>query len=102
MIEVLSHLGFGPAWRNIISNLLASSSTQVLLNGSPGNPIRPQRGLHQWDPLYPMLFVLVMDVLNCLFKRAKNRGLLHSLEGANIRNRMSIYVDDVVLFVHLF
>jgi hypothetical protein len=35
-IEVLSHLGFGPVWRNMISNLLASS-TQVLLNGSTGN-----------------------------------------------------------------
>jgi hypothetical protein len=37
--DVLSHLGFGPIWRNLISNLLASS-TQVLLNGYPGNHIR--------------------------------------------------------------
>jgi hypothetical protein len=29
-------------------------------------------------------------------------GLLHSLEGANIRNRLSIYADDVVLFVQPF
>jgi hypothetical protein len=39
LIEVLSHLGFGNIWQNLISNLLASS-TQVLLNGSPGLPIR--------------------------------------------------------------
>jgi len=49
-----------------------------------------------------MLFVLVMDVLNSLFKLAENRGLLHRLEGANIRNRLSIYADDVVLFVQPF
>jgi hypothetical protein len=36
LIEVLSHLGFGPIWHNLISNLLFTSSTQVLLNGSPG------------------------------------------------------------------
>jgi hypothetical protein len=49
-----------------------------------------------------MLFVLVLDVLNSLFNLAESRGLLHSLEGANIRSRLSIYVDDVVLFVQPF
>jgi hypothetical protein len=86
----------------MISNILASSSTRVLLNGSPGIPIRHRRGLRQGDPLSPMLFVLVMDILNSLFNLAENRGLLHSLEGANIRNRLSIYVDDMVLFVQPF
>jgi hypothetical protein len=95
---VLSHLGFGIIWRNPISNLLASSSTQVLLNGSPGISIRHRRGLHQGDPLSPMLFVLIMDVLSSLFLLAEDRGLLQNLQGANVRNRISIYVDDVVLF----
>jgi hypothetical protein len=99
LLEVLSHLGFGPFWRNLISNLLASSSTQVLLNGSPENHIRHRRGLRQGEPLSPMLFVLAMDVLSSLFRAAKCRGLLHSLEGAGVRNRLSIYADDVVLFV---
>jgi hypothetical protein len=45
LIEVLSHLGFGPIWRNLISILLFTSSTQVLLNGSPGICIAHQRGL---------------------------------------------------------
>lgn len=36
LIEVLKHLGFGQIWRDIISRLLASSSTQMLLNGIPG------------------------------------------------------------------
>jgi hypothetical protein len=96
---VLSHLGFGNVWRNLISNLLVSSSTQVLLNGSPGLPIRHRRGLRQGDPLSPMLFVLIMDVLSSLFLLAKDRELLHNLQGANVRNRISIYADDVVLFV---
>jgi hypothetical protein len=86
----------------MISNILASSSTQVLLNGSPGIPIRHRRGLRQGDPLSPMLFVFVMDVLNSLFNLAERRGLLHSLEGANIRSRLSVYADDVVLFVQPF
>jgi hypothetical protein len=45
MLEVLQKLGFGQIWRDIISGLLATSSTQVLLNGIPGKIIRLRRGL---------------------------------------------------------
>jgi hypothetical protein len=98
-LEILSHQGSGPLWCNLISNLLFTSSTQVLLNGSPSNHITHQRGLRQGDPLSPMLFVLVMDVLSSLFRAAESRGLLQSLGGAGVQSRLSIYVDDVVLFI---
>ena len=39
LLEVMKQLGFGPVWCDIISGLLATSSTQVLLNGSPGEKI---------------------------------------------------------------
>jgi hypothetical protein len=35
-ITVLKKLGFGLIWCDMISGLLATSSTQVLLNGIPG------------------------------------------------------------------
>jgi hypothetical protein len=46
-----------------------------------------------------MLFVLVMDVLSSLFKYAKDRGLLHDLNDGNVKARLSIYADDVVILV---
>lgn len=45
LLEVMAHLGFGPRWRNLISNLLRFASTRVLVNGQPGEEIRHQRGL---------------------------------------------------------
>jgi len=36
LLEILTHLGFGPTWVSIISNLLRSASTQIILNGIPG------------------------------------------------------------------
>jgi hypothetical protein len=45
LIEVMVHMGFGQIWRDIICGLLASSSTQVLLNGFPGSHIHHKRGL---------------------------------------------------------
>ena len=77
--KLLSHLGFSPVWRNMISSLLRMASTHVLVNGQPGDVLRHQRGLWQGHPLSPMLFILVMDVLNSMFTEACALGLLQPL-----------------------
>jgi hypothetical protein len=51
LLEVMQHLGFRPIWRDIIWGLLYSSTTQMLLNGIPGQRIFHWRGLRQGDPL---------------------------------------------------
>ena len=98
LLEILSHLGFGPSWCTLIANLLKSASTQIILNGEPGDYIYHQRGLRQGDPLSPMLFILVMDVLNSLFAQADLEGLLKPLQSTG--QRLSLYADDVALFIH--
>jgi len=99
LLEVLAHLGFGRLWCNLISNLLSTSSTRILLNGEPGESIQHQRGLRQGDPLSPMLFILVMDVLNSLFVKAGEEGLLQPLSPRISGQRLSLYADDVALFI---
>ena len=99
LLEVLQILGFGQVWRDIISGLLATSSTQILLNDSPGDRIEHRRGLRQGDPLSPMLFILVMDVLCYLVKKAADEALLQPLPRRTLQHRISLYADDVVLFL---
>jgi len=99
LLDVMKRLGFGPVWCDIISGLLASSSTQVLLNGSPGEKIYNQRGLRHGDPLSPMLFIMVMDVLCHLVKKVADEQLLQPLATRALQHRISLYADDVVLFL---
>jgi hypothetical protein len=53
-----------------------TSSTKILINGQPGRRICHARGLHQGDPLSPMLFVLVMEVLNHCLHWLAQQGFL--------------------------
>jgi len=99
LLEVLQHLGFGQIWRDIVCGLLSSLTTQVLMNGVPGKYISHRRGLRQDDPLSPMLIILVMDVLGQLIAQAAREGLLQPLLARNMQYRISLYADDVVLFL---
>jgi hypothetical protein len=76
LLEVMAFVGFLSAWRQWISVLLSSASTRVQLNGIHGERICHARGLQQSDPLSPMLFVLVMEILNSLFRKADSWSLL--------------------------
>jgi hypothetical protein len=99
LLKVLRFLGFGPVWCGVLSKLLSSSSTRVLINGEPGDLISHQRGLSQGDPLLPMLFIMVMDVLNSMVCKAVEMGYLQPLLRRGHGQRISLYVDDVVIFL---
>lgn len=99
LLEVLDRLGFPQKWRDWISATLSSASTKVLVNGRLGRRICHARGLRQGDPLSPLLFVLVMEVLNAMVQDADRRGLLSPLPGNHFSHRVSLYADDLVLFL---
>jgi mannosylglycoprotein endo-beta-mannosidase len=97
LLSVLQQRGFGPGWIRWISMLLRTASTRVLVNGAAGSAFSHGRGLRQGDPLSPLLFVLVMDVLSAMFRAAERAGVLPPLP-AGLRHRVSLYADDVVVF----
>jgi hypothetical protein len=93
-------LGFGQKWCNLLCLVLSTSSTQIVVNGVPSDVIYHHRGLRQGDPLSPMLFILVMDVLNSLIEFAIQQHLLLPLAVQHVTHRASFYADDVVIFLH--
>jgi hypothetical protein len=99
LLSLLEHLGFPSRWRDWICALLATSSSQVLLNSIPGQPIAHGRGLRQGDPLSPLLFVLAIDPLQCLLQLATDSGFLSQIARNQTRIRTSMYADDAVIFI---
>lgn len=96
LLEVLAHMGFGQRWRDWISCILSTASTKIILNGRPGRRIcHACRGVRQGDPLSPMLFVLIMEVLNHLFGWLDDQGFLTPLRITGLPSRISLYADHV-------
>jgi hypothetical protein len=98
LMEILDHMGFTRGWIDWIAALLSLASTCVLLNGSPSDAMCHARGLRQGDPLSPMLFLLVMEVLNAMIRKADEWNLLEKLGVRAIPYRTSMYADDLILF----
>jgi hypothetical protein len=62
---------------------------------------RQKKGLRQGDPLSPMLFNLVADMLALLISRAKQDGQFNGLVPHLVDGGLSIlqYADDTILFM---
>eukprot|EP00253_Pinus_taeda_P001588 PITA_01588 len=99
--KMLLAFGFNATWTRWIMNLINSPSFSVLLNGSPSPPFQPTRGIRQWDPLSPFLFVLMAEGLSRLLKSAVSS---HALKGISLHGRApqthQQFVDDTMLFGH--
>nr|GEZ73472.1 RNA-directed DNA polymerase, eukaryota [Tanacetum cinerariifolium] len=69
----------------------------ILINGSPTSEFHFYKGLKQGDPLFPFLFILVMESLHLSFSRVLESGLF---KGINLNNSLMIshlfYADDAI------
>jgi hypothetical protein len=62
---------FSGQWRGWIKTCVFRGNLSVLVNDSPTEEINIQRGLKQWDPLAPFLFLLVVEGLSGAIRRAE-------------------------------
>lgn len=55
---------------------ISSPSFSILVNGSPKDLFKSNRGLRQGDPLSSYLFIMVVELLNCMVSKAEFVGIL--------------------------
>jgi hypothetical protein len=99
LFEVLRRMGFGERYLKWVALLLHTANTRVMVNGVPGDRIYHARGLRQGDPTSPMLFVAAMEALTMMIIKAVEDGLFGDLASISPMQRISVYADDVVLFL---
>ncbi|KAJ0787048.1 putative RNA-directed DNA polymerase [Helianthus annuus] len=96
--SILSQLGFSGVWIKWVMATVTSARASVLVNGSPTHEFPCFRGLRQGDPLSPFLFLIVMEALTGVLKKAGEIGLFNGLRCGNNGPTLShfLYADDAV------
>lgn len=88
-------------WLGWIRKNLFRGSVGLTINNVEGEFFQTGKDLRQGDPLSPLLFNLLVDVLTRMLKRATNFGLIKGLGERVVEGGMISlqYVDDTILFV---
>jgi hypothetical protein len=81
--------------------IMESGTSAILLNGVLNKVFHCKRGVRQGGPLPPLLFVLVVDLLQSILKSAMHRGVptLPIPERCGTDFSIVQYVDDPLLIL---
>ncbi|WMV08457.1 hypothetical protein MTR67_001842 [Solanum verrucosum] len=103
LLKVLKDMGFGDKWVNWIKFCISTVKFSLIINGNPEGFFQSQRGLRQGDPMSPFLFILVMEGLNSMIRKARENGRIRGFcANINMNNAMEVshllYADDSLVF----
>jgi hypothetical protein len=93
--------GFSSTWCDWISKVISRGSVAVKVNDNIGYDFQTKKGVRQGDPLSPILFNIVVDMLVVLISRAKEaeqiKGVVPHLvdEGPSVLQ----YAYDTIIFM---
>jgi hypothetical protein len=93
--------GFASGWCKLIESFMQGGSVGVKVNDDIGRYFQTKKGVRQGDPLSPMLFNIIADMLAILIERAKEDGQVGGLIPHLVEGGLSIlqYADDTILFL---
>ena len=85
----------------MINNFVYGGSVAIRVNDDTRRFFQTRKGLRQGDPLSPLLFNIVADMLAILIERAKSDGQIEGVIPHLVDGGLSIleYADDTILFM---
>jgi hypothetical protein len=93
--------GFSYEWCALIHIFILGGSVAIKINDEVGKYFQNKKGRRQGDPLSPMLFNIVADMLVVMIEHAKSDGQIEGMIPHMIDGGLSIlqYADDAILFM---
>lgn len=88
-------------WVDWITMCVASVQYSIQVNEDDVGPVKPERGLSQGDPLSPYLFILCVEGLTSLIRKAELSGDIHGIRICRKAPTISplLFVYDSFLFM---
>lgn len=99
--QTLRMKGFSHKWCSWVEKFTQGGNVSIKVNDQVGNYFQSKKGLRQGDPMSPVLFNIVVDMLAILIARAKNADRVEGVIPHLIQDGLSIlqYADDTVIFM---
>ena len=103
LLKVMQKMGFGSKWLRWMWWCISTAKYSVMVNGVPASFFSSSKGLRQGDPLSPYLFVMGMEVLSILIRRAVEGGFISGCKIQHGRERAVhiahlLFADDTIVF----
>ena len=103
LLAVMQKMGFGAKWVRWMRWCISSVRHSILINGTPIGFFASSKGLRQGDPLSPFLFILAMETLSSLLKKALEGGFIQGFWASRrggVGRAVShlLFVDDTLIF----
>ncbi|XP_026435164.1 uncharacterized protein LOC113332878 [Papaver somniferum] len=99
LFQVLKKYRFPDTWCKWLGIVFESARISVMINGGPNGFFPVGRGLRQGDPLSPLLFVLMEDVLSRNITKLVMEGKINPMVIRNgIHPSHMFFADDVFIF----
>jgi len=101
LFQTLRMKGFSPKWISWVKTFILGGSVAVNVNDDVGQYFQTRKGLRQGDPLSPLLFNIIADMLKTLISRANLDGQFDGIVPHLVDGGLSIlqYADDIILFM---
>ncbi|XP_065627152.1 uncharacterized protein LOC112033876 isoform X2 [Quercus suber] len=103
LFYLLERMGFGDRWRRWLKTCVSTVRFSILVNGFSVGFFGSSRGLRQGDPLSPLLFLLIMEVLSSILKKTEEGGFIQGFHVGPINSigicvSHILFADDAILF----